>query len=129
MARNRTPLAKAHVSGAAMKHPERYASRTSNKQARPIGAPYPNMTEAQKAYWREFASNLPWLNNAHRTLLRLTCTLAARLETDSEFGVSATQALGSLLSKLGATPVNESQVMHPGNDEYDPADAYFDRPH
>lgn len=127
MARNRTPLAKAHVSGAAMKHPERYGNRTSNKHARPIGEPFPNMTDGQKAFWREMAEDLPWLNSAHRVLLRLACFHAARLDTESDFGVSATQALSSLLSKLGATPVDESRIFF-GADEEDPEDVFFGRP-
>lgn len=129
MARNRTPLAKAHVSGAALKHPERYGNRTSNKLAQPIGDPYPGMTADQCAAWNELASALPWLNRAHRTLLRMTCYLVARLHNDPEFGVSASQTLSALLSKLGATPVDESRVMHLGDDEYDPDDKFFDRPH
>lgn len=129
MARNRTPLAKAHVSGAAMKHPERYGNRTTNKQARPIGDPYKNMTTGQKACWHEMAGDMPWLNSAHRVLLRLACVYAARLNERGEFGVSATQALTSILSKLGATPVDECRVMHLAGDEEDPDDVYFGRPH
>jgi hypothetical protein len=63
---------------------------------------------------------MPWLNASHRILLRLACYHAARLDEDGEFGVSATQALSSLLSKLGATPVDESKVSPvDGNDDND----------
>lgn len=88
------------------------------------------MTEAQKDCWREFAAEMPWLHSAHRTLLRLACYHAARLDTDADFGVSATQALSSILSKLGATPVDETKVTHAGDGEdEDPAEAFFTRPH
>src|SRR5687768_2317432 len=99
MARHRTPQAKAEVSGAAINHPSRFADRKAPKRTRPIGEPYLRMTDEQKECWRELAGDMPWLHSAHRTLLRLACYHAARLDTDPEFGVSATQALSSILSK------------------------------
>lgn len=130
MARPRTPQAKAQVSGAAQKNPGRFKDRKTPGRRRPIGEPYARMTPEQKACWHEFVQDMPWLHSAHRTLLRLACYHAARLETDEEFGVSATQALSSILSKLGATPVDETKVMHDeeGGSE-DPAEAFFSRPH
>ena len=130
MARNRTPQSKAEVSGASLTHPARFADRKAPKRTRPIGEPYANMTEAQKECWRELAGEMPWLHSAHRTLLRLACYHAARLDTDADFGVSATQALSSILSKLGATPVDETKVVHGGDgDDEDPAEAFFARTH
>ena len=128
MARPRLPQAKAEASGAVMKNAGRFEGRSVNKRARPLGEPYANMTEAQKECWREMAGDMPWLNSAHRVLLRLACHHAARLDTDPEFGVSATQALSSILSKLGATPVDETKVTHDNGDDDDPADAFFTRP-
>jgi len=88
------------------------------------------MTDEQKACWHEFVGDMPWLNAAHRTLLRLACYHAARLDIDAEFGVSATQALSSILSKLGATPVDETKVTHGGaDDDEDPAEEFFSRAH
>jgi hypothetical protein len=86
------------------------------------------MTDEQKECWREFVQDMPWLHSAHRTLLRLACYHAARLDTDADFGVSATQALSSILSKLGATPVDETKVLHGDGDDDDPAEAFFTRP-
>lgn len=126
MANNRTPLAKAEASGAALKHPGRFASRKAPKSNRPIGEPYANMTEAQRTCWAEMVGDMPWLHSAHRVLLRLACYHAARLDTDPEFGVSATQALSAILSKLGATPVDETKVDHGGDEENeDPAESFF----
>lgn len=130
MARPRLPQAKAEASGAAMKNHGRFADRKTPKTTRPIGEPYARMTEAQKECWRELVADMPWLHSAHRTLLRLACHHAARLDTDPDFGVSATQALSSILSKLGATPVDESKVLHGGDGEdEDPAEAFFTRTH
>jgi hypothetical protein len=86
------------------------------------------MTEVEVWYWREFADELPWLNSGHRVLLRMACRLSARLDTDPDFGVSATQALSSILSKLGATPVDETKIVHADGDEEDATDRFFGRP-
>lgn len=129
MARPRLPAAKAEASGAAIKNAGRFEGRKAPKRTRPIGEPYANMTEAQKECWRELAGEMPWLHSAHRTLLRLACYHAARLDTDADFGVSATQALSSILSKLGATPVDETKVAHGGDgEETDPGEEFFGRP-
>lgn len=127
MPRNRLPAAKAEVSGAAVHDPGRFKDRKTAKRSRPIGEPYSRMTAEQKAVWAEMVEDMPWLNSSHRVLLRLACYHAARLDSDEEFGVSATQALSSILSKLGATPVDETKVNHGDGD--DPADKFFARPH
>lgn len=127
MANHRTPQAKAEVSGADLKHPGRFKDRSAPKRTRPLGEPYARMTEVEREYWAEFAQELPWLHSGHRVLLRLTCQLAARMDSGEEMGVSASQALSSLLSKLGATPVDETKVMHGGNDE-DEDDEFFCQP-
>jgi len=126
MAANRTPKRKAEVSGATLKHPERYRDRTGPSNTKPLGEPFARMTETERKYWAEFAQELPWLHSAHRVLLRLTCKLAARMDHDSEMGVSAAHSLSSLLSKLGATPVDESRVMNGGSgDDKDPLDEFI----
>ncbi|WP_230585417.1 hypothetical protein [Bordetella hinzii] len=86
------------------------------------------MTDEQKVAWEEYRAELPWLNSSHRPLLRLACIWTARMD-DADFGVSATQALSSILSKLGATPVDETKVNHGDDEEEDPADKFFGRPH
>ena len=82
------------------------------------------MTEEQVAAWNELAGNCPWLHSAHRPMVRMAAMWMAKLERDPEFGVSATNALSSLLSKLGATPSDESKVAH-SQDEEDPDDEFF----
>ena len=128
MPKPRLPQAKAEASGAALINPGRFKDRKAPKKTRPVGEPYANMTEPQRAAWAEYEYELPWLTSSHRPLLRLACIWTARME-DAEFGVSATQALSSILSKLGATPVDESKVNHGEGDDEDPADKFFGRPH
>jgi hypothetical protein len=128
MARPRLPAGKAEASGAALINPARFKDRTAPKKVRPLGEPYLTMTDQQKIVWHEMAGDMPWLNSSHRILVRLACYHAARLEEGGEFGVSATQALSSILSKLGATPVDETKVNHDAGDAEDPEDKFFGRP-
>jgi hypothetical protein len=127
MARPRLPQDKAEVSGATAVNPERFKDRKTPPNKRALGEPYAKMTDAQKEAWAEYKSEMPWLHSAHRPLLRLACIWTAKMD-DADFGVSATQALSSILSKLGATPVDETKVSHDGDGEEDPADKFFARP-
>lgn len=115
MSNPRLPVAKAHATGAAIKNPGRHAARKKPKGTRPIGEPYARMSDEEQVQWHEFVRDLPWLNSSHRVLLRLACKLAADMDGD-DFGVSKAQALGSILSKLGATPADESKVTVPDDD-------------
>lgn len=124
MARNRLPAVKAEAAGAALKNPGRFKDRKAPK-GRPIGQPYALMKDEQKAVWLELSGDMPWLRAHHRLLLRQVCVLAARMDTDPDFGVSAHQALSSMLSKLGATPVDDTKVNHGEGEEEDPADEFF----
>lgn len=128
MPRPRVPTAKAEATGAALVNPERFKERKVSKRTRPLGEPYLRMTDPQKEAWQELSYELPWLNSSHRTLVRLACIWMAKMDED-DFGVSATQALSSILSKLGATPADESKVNHGDDEEDDPADKFFARPH
>jgi hypothetical protein len=123
MPAHRLPASKAETSGAALINPERFKDRKAPKGTRPLGEPYLRMTPEQREYWEEYRSELPWLNSSHRTLLRLACIWSAKMDED-DFGVSATQALSSILSKLGATPVDETKVSYDPGDE-DSDDEYF----
>jgi hypothetical protein len=124
MPRARTPNAKAAVSGAALHDPQRFKNRKSPKRTAPLGQPYPTMTEAEQLAWAEFQASLPWLTRGHRVLVRAACVLSAKMDS-GEIGVSALHALSSILSKLGATPVDETKVSHAEQDEEDPADEFF----
>ena len=129
MARPRLPAAKAEVIGATLKDAGRFADRKAPKGTRPLGQPYKTMTEDEESAWHEFAAELPWLNSSHRALLQLACRLRARLNSDPDMGVNAMQAYSAILSKLAATPVDETKVNYGDEGEADPADRFFSRPH
>ena len=127
MARPRLPQAKAEASGAVLKNAGRFKGRQTPKITRPLGKPYAGMSEGELRYWREFEEELPWLRSGHRVLLRMACQFSARMD-EGELGVSAAQALSAILSKLGATPVDETKVAHGGGEEEDPGEEFFGRP-
>lgn len=125
MPKPRLPQAKAEASGAILKNAGRFQGRKAPKGTRPLGEPYKAMNAEQRDAWTEFKSELPWLNSSHRALLQLACVLRARLNNDSDMGVNAISAYSSILSKLAATPVDETKVSVPDDEEEDPADQYF----
>jgi len=129
LARARIPTAKAEVSGAAAKNPQRFTGRQKPTKPRSLGKPYAMMTDAEVWYWQEFTNELPWLNSSHRAILRMACVLSAKMDTEKGLVINEVQALSSILSKLGATPADESKVNHNDSDEEDPADKFFGRPH
>ena len=118
---------KAEVSGANLKDPGRFKDRKVPKGTRPLGGPYKNMTKSQIENWEEFKSDLPWLNSSHRQILRLACVLTDRV-SDPDCSVQAIQALSAVLSKLGATPTDETKINYDPGEE-DPDGQFFGRPH
>lgn len=123
-------MAKAKASGAALKNPQRFRNRKGLGKTKPLGDPYSGMSEVERRYWRDLAGNMPWLHSNHRVLLRMTCQFAARLEKGDGIGENAAKVLSSLLSKLGATPVDETKVNHGDSGETpDPSEEFFTRTH
>jgi hypothetical protein len=127
MARNRTPRKKAEVSGASLKNPSRYEGRKSPQGTHSLGEPYEGMNESQKEYWYEFRETLPWLNSSHKRIVKLACILSSRMD-DPDFSITTAQVLSAILSKLGATPVDESKVNYDPKED-DQADEFFYKTH
>lgn len=124
MARPRVPLEKALASGAAQHDPQRFRNRKAPK-AKPLGAPYVVMSEGEKAAWLDMAGDMPWLRSGHRVLLRLASQIVARMDEGEQLPISAINSLSVILSKLGATPVDETKVNHAGDGDEDPDDRFF----
>lgn len=119
------PLDRLLTAGADLKNPGRFRGRRGPVRTYPLGDPYRDMPEPEQAFWREFASNLPWLRGHHRLFLRLTCHLAARNEAGT-LGVTAQRLLVQCLAKLGATPTDEGKLASVDpEDEPDPSEAFF----
>ncbi len=118
MARNRTPLAKAKMTGAIKTHPERFKDRTEPDGGGPLGNPPEYFNAAQRKIWNKFLGELLWLERADRALVELACITRAQIETG---GANVTAALmrehRQQLSSLGATPVTRSNVVQPADQE------------
>lgn len=125
MGRPRLTEAKAKATGAELIHAGRFKDRKTSKRTRSLGEPYAGMTDSQREAWRQLAYDIPWLNSSHRPLVRVAACINARFDDGEEVGVSAMQLLVSTLSKLGATPVDETKVNHGGDEDEDPADQFF----
>lgn len=125
MGRPRLTEARAKATGAELIHAGRFKDRKTSKRTRALGEPYAGMTDSQREAWRQLAYDIPWLNSSHRPLVRVAACINARFDDGEEVGVSAMQLLVSTLSKLGATPVDETRVKHDDGDEPDPEDQYF----
>ena len=125
MPRPRLPEMKAKTSGADAKNPQRFRDRKTPKTARKLGEPYVRMTDEQKVYWAEIQMEMPWLCSADRPLVRLACQYIAMMD-EGTLATTAASTLGSILSKLGATPTDRSKVKFDGDDEpEDPTESFF----
>lgn len=112
MARQRVPLAKAELTGAAAKDPQRYRDRSEPKTSgKKIGIPPSWFTKEQKDCWKEFVGELPWLIHEDRGALEAAAIARARLRTKG-VDLSAADLNAARLSYavLGATPVDRQKV-------------------
>jgi hypothetical protein len=124
MARPRLTPAKAEAGGAAVINAGRFKDRKSPKRRRPLGEPYATMDDNQCVYWAEFQMEMPWLSSGDRLLVRAACQLASRMD-DGDLPVAAISTLGTILSKLGATPTDITKVQHGDDEDEDPDEHHF----
>lgn len=83
------------------------------------------MPEDQAEAWRQFARELPWLNESHRALMEITVTIRARVISGQDVGIQALNLLRLCLGQLGATPVDASKITVPDDGEEDPDEEFF----
>jgi len=120
--RNRTPNAKAAVTGTASRNPSRFAGRNDPTVA-PLGEPTAFLDDAQRKAWDCFKAEIPWLVASDRSLVEIACILRARFQQGGEAGINVLQTYSAVLSKLGATPVDRSRTIM-RDDEPEP-DEFF----
>jgi hypothetical protein len=125
MPRPRLPMAKAEVSGAIAKNPQNFRGRKAPR-SRPLGEPYAAMTAPERAVWAEFQRECPWLRAHHRLVLRMACILTAKMDEPKGLTLAGMDSLSRLLSKLGATPTDDTKIAHGDDgDSDDPTDRFF----
>lgn len=132
MPRPRTPLAKARLTGADAKHPERFKTRAEPRTSRdPVGKPPAYLDKEARAVWSELARDLGWLVREDRHALEAACLAIGQVRTMHRAGELITGALfaamNTALGKLGASPADRSKVNSaPPEDDDDPF-AKFDK--
>jgi hypothetical protein len=124
MPRPRLPQLKAETTAATLKDPQRYRGRKAPPKATPLGKPSPFLKDGAITAWEGFRRELPWLTEAHRTLVEVASNLRGRMIDGEDVGVNALSLLQVVLGKLGATPTDESKVNF--GDDGDEADPMFD---
>lgn len=120
----RTPLAKAQIMAADRKNPQRYRGR-NDPACSPIGEASRFLNDQQREAWQSFVAEIPWLTAADRPLLELASVLRAGFTADTMTGINRLQVYSSILSKLGATPVDRSRIGAPADDREDETEQYF----
>lgn len=129
MPRARTPLAKAILTGADRKNPQRYRGRTGPVlSGRTIGRAPTYLSGAARTAWCEFAAELPWLVHEDRPILELACELRGRLaDSGGEVTAAMLGAYRSALVSLGATPVDRNKISYGHEEELNDPFAEFTR--
>ena len=124
----RTPLAKARLTGAAQKHPERFKARSEPKASgRGIGNPPAYLPASARKAWQTFADELPWLTFEDRAALEAASLMRGRIADDPADVTAALFGQYRLaLAALGATPVDRSKVAQPAPDDEDDAFRFLD---
>lgn len=116
MPRPRLTEAKAKATGASIVHAGRFADRKSPKSPK-LGKASTHLAGGGLIAWEAFKRELPWLTEGHRSLVEVASTLRGRMFDNAEIGVGALNLLQVTLSKLGATPTDETKLHLPDDDE------------
>lgn len=124
MANARTPVAKARVSGADVKNPGRHKDRSDPKVAL-LGQAPGHLGKSAKIAWALFKNELPWLAASDGALLEIAARVRGELMDGEDVGVTKLSMYQSVLSKLGASPVDRSRVTIGDEEEDDPESRYF----
>lgn len=119
MAQPRVPRAKAAIEARDVKNPQRFKNRKEPQSPGELGAPPEWMGGEQRAVWKIFQREIPWLTESHRGLVEIATIIRARLASSEEVGVQALNLLRQCLGQMGATPSDASKVTLPEDDEDD----------
>jgi len=110
MARSRTPVQKAKLTGADKKNPKRHKARKAPASAL-LGAPPAYLDKFGKKAWTLFKKELPWLKDSHRAFMEAACIARGKIISGEGLTATQTTTYQAMLSKLGATPADESKVL------------------
>lgn len=111
MARQKSPLALARLTGADRKNPQRYRDRTEPPSDDGVGDPPDHLSASAKKAWRSFRNELPWLRRSDRCILGSASMLRARFQDEDELPNAAfIREYRAHLAVIGATPVDRQRL-------------------
>jgi hypothetical protein len=119
MPKPRQPLARAFITGDAIKNPKRYRGR-SNPTVVPLGRPSPHLDATARLCFEAFKRELPWLAESDRALVECAADLRSVL-LDGYFCLQTINALRLCLSAMGATPGDRTKIAVPDGPAPDPS--------
>lgn len=131
MPRPRTPSAKAALTGAAAKNPQRFRERSEPAASgKALGSAPAYLSANAKKAWKTFAAELGWLVYEDRAALEVASLMRAEIMARTpELPASFFTAYRQALSSLGATPVDRTKVHQPQEDDDDDPFAQFGAAH
>lgn len=126
MARQKTPLYLAELTGTRGRNPGRFKGRVGGHDLAALGSPPEWLTGPQRAVWRDLAADLPWLRASDRAVTASTCLLICKMRDDKVPSSGLVKELRAHLSALGATPVDRQRIVWQAPpDKPDPADEFL----
>lgn len=131
MPRPQTPLAKAALTGADKKDPQRYRTRSEPKSSgRKLGKPPHYLPKTAHKAWLTFADELPWLTYEDRGAVEIVSLMRAHIMDGktAELPASFFGNYRMALSSLGATPVDRTKVYQPPEGDEDDPFGFLDSP-
>ena len=134
MPRPQTPLAKAKLTGAIAKNPQRFRDRAAPKTStQPVGSPPAYLDKYAKAAWRDFVKHSSWFTADDRMALEVASVAVGQMRALIKLGeivpASMLSAINTAIGKLGASPTDRGKIFQkPEGDEPDDPFAGFDGP-
>jgi hypothetical protein len=122
MGRPRTPTNILKLKGADKVNPARFKDRENEPQnVNPVGEPFPELSEREKAAWRQFVSESidGVLGEADRVALSLAVKLYIKCQDDEATGQEQRQ-LFNYLGQFGMLPGDRSKISIPQKKETNP---------
>lgn len=123
------PLAKAKLTGAMAKDPQRFRDRSEPKSSGPVGPPPDFLTAKEKKAWKDFAGRWSWITADDEPQLVALVQMRVLIEDRS---IAKTAAMYNtyrlMMSDFGGTPVTRSKVYLPKEDDGGDPFADFGKP-
>lgn len=115
MARPRLPTEHHKATGADRKNPGRFKDRKAPKVAA-LGGPPEHLGGEERAAWKLFCSEFPWLGASDRTLVEAASVLRAKMVCGG-LGLKELTELRQILVQMGGTPAARSKITSPQDDD------------